>query len=240
MIFTMQYTTSWHDTNAARQVRPSALLVYMQETSNHHMSSCGLSLDELRDKYGLAFIVSKIRLEILAPLYAFENITVQTWTSPYHALSIPRSFRILRGDEVIAAADTTWALVNINTREFVRGEDCPVLRFEHEESVSCDIPLRFKLPKGALCEKLGERKIVWSDLDYNMHMNNTHYPDMLCDFLPTESIGKIRGFLLSYVNEAAFGQTLDVMRAESDGSFFFRTLDPSGRVCLEAQVLLRE
>ncbi len=237
MIFSKQYTTTWHDTNANRVVRPSALLVYMQETSNHHMSACGMSLDELRDTHGLAFILSKIRLQILNPLHAYEDITVQTWTNPYHGLSIPRSYRILRGDDVIAVADTTWALLDIRDRTFVKGEDCPVFNFEHESPVPCDIPARFKLPRGAEPCKQGERKIVWSDLDYNMHMNNTRYPDMLCDFLPAERLADIRGFLLSYVNEAAFGQTLDVLCTEQDGMFFFRTKNGDGKVCLEAQVV---
>ena len=58
MIFSESYTTTWHDTDYRRQVSPSRLLVYMQETSNRHMMHAGMSLDELRDKRGLAFILS--------------------------------------------------------------------------------------------------------------------------------------------------------------------------------------
>jgi hypothetical protein len=40
------------------------------------MMSRGMSLDDLRDKKKLAFILSKIRMKIYAPLYLGEEIEV--------------------------------------------------------------------------------------------------------------------------------------------------------------------
>ena len=57
MIFSEKFTTKWHDTDAFRRVRPTQMLVYMQEVSNHHMSACGISLDELRDKIKLNHVL---------------------------------------------------------------------------------------------------------------------------------------------------------------------------------------
>jgi len=197
-----------------------------------------MSLDELRDKEHLAFILSKIRMKIYRPLYAFEDIEVQTWTCEGRGFAISRSYRIKRGDDIIADADSTWALVNIEDKTLVRQEDCHVYSFENEPSVALDVPPRFKLPKDVTLESVGKRRIVYSDLDYNMHMNNTRYPDMLCDYLPTDEIGRISGIFLSYVHEAAFGDTLDVMRAKSENVRYFRTLGESGQTCLEAEIIL--
>ena len=96
------YTVRWHDTDAFRRVRPTRMLVYMQETSNLHMMSRGMSLDELRDKKKLAFILSKIRMKIYAPLYLGEDIEVQTWTYETRGLGTGRFYRILRDGEIIA------------------------------------------------------------------------------------------------------------------------------------------
>ena len=96
MIFKEKRLTRWHDTDASRRVRITSMLTYMQEASNHHMESCGMSLDELRDKKGLAFLLSKTRMSIYRPLYAFEEIDVETWTCAGHGLSIPRFYRIKR------------------------------------------------------------------------------------------------------------------------------------------------
>lgn len=239
MIYTETLTTRWHDTDANRHVRPTAMLVYMQETSNKHMESCGLSLDALRDEKKLAFLLSKIRMYVYRPLYAFEKIEVQTWTCPSHGLAIPRFYRILRDGEVIAEADSTWALLDMENERLLRADECDVFNFEDEEAPPIDVPARFKLPKGAELESVGERRIVFSDLDYNMHMNNTKYPDMLCDFIEPENTEKVCGIFLSYVNESAFRDTLEIKRAFDGKTYYFRTVSKStGKTCLEAQLIL--
>ena len=240
MIFSERFTTKWHDTDALRRVRPTQMLVYMQEVSNHHMSACGLSLDALRDEKRLAFILSKIRMKIYRPLYAFEDIEVQTWTCAGRGFAISRFYRILRGGELIADADSTWALVNVDDKTLVRQDALDFYGFENEPSVDIDVPLRFKLPADCALESVGKRKIVYSDLDYNMHMNNTKYPDMLCDWLPIDEVGRVSGIFLSYVHEASFGDTLDVMMASHENARYFRTVGGEGQTCLEAVIVLEK
>ena len=237
MIFKMNYTTRWHDTDANRTVRPTQILVFMQETSNYHVKALGTDLDKIRDEQGLAFILSKIRLALYKPLYAFEEITVETWTVESRGFSFNRFFRIMRGDEVIAAADTTWALVSLKDETLCR-VDAYDFKFEHDEPIDIGLPTRFRVPKTEMLELVGERRTVYSDLDYNMHMNNTRYADMLCDFMPYELIPNIKGISLSYLHEATFGHTLKIFRLGEEGKFDFRTIDEDGTVCLEAQILL--
>ena len=237
MIFSLNYTTRWHDTDANRTVRPTQILVFMQEASNHHIKALGNDLDKLRDEQGLAFLLSKIRLALYKPLYAFEDITVETWTTPSRGFSFNRFFRIKRGEEVIAAADTTWALISLKTGELCKVDSFD-FKFEHEEPIDIGLPTRFRVPKQELLELIGERKIVYSDLDYNMHMNNTRYADMLCDFMPYDKIQQIKGISLSYLHEAAFGNTIKIYRTDDGQKFDFRTVNENSKVCLEAEILL--
>lgn len=237
MIFSLNYTTRWHDTDASRAVRPTQILVFMQETSNHHIRSLGCDLDKLRDEQGLAFLLSKIRLALYKPLYAFEEITVETWTVASRGFSFNRFFRIKRGDEVIAAADTTWALIFLKSGELCKVDSFD-FNFEHEEPIDIGLPMRFRVPKTELLNLVGERKIVYSDLDYNMHMNNTRYADMLCDFMPYDKISGIKGISLSYLHEASFGSTVSVYRCDNEEKLDFRTVNEEGKVCLEAEIIL--
>ncbi len=238
MKYSKPYTTRWHDTDAWRRVSLTNLLVYMQETSNAHTAAMGMSMDELRDEKHLAYILSKLRLQVYAPLFAFEDITVETWTNPARGYSSCRSFRILRGEEVIAEADSTWALVGTEDHALHRADEAGY-EFEHEAPVALELPPRIKFPAEAPLNEVGRRTVVYSDLDYNMHMNNTHYPNMLCDFLPSEEIGAIQGIVLSYLHEGAFGSTLSVLCAGEGRNRYFRTVDENGTVCLEAQIVLQ-
>ena len=237
MIFQQKFTTNWHDTDAKCHVRPTRLLVFMQETSNSHLRYLGHDLDELREKHSLTFLLSKTRLAIYEPLFAREEITVETWTCESRGYAFSRFYRIKRDDTVIAAADTTWALISLKTKQLCKSDSYD-FDFKHEEPIDIGIPARFRVGKTEELSLLGERKIVYSDLDYNMHMNNTKYADMLCDFMPYDEIESIKGISMSYLHEAAFGDTIQVYSSHADGKYDFKTVNKDGTTCLEAQILV--
>ncbi|MBQ9777918.1 MAG: hypothetical protein IJW22_03230 [Clostridia bacterium] len=235
MIYTETYNTRWHDTDANRLLHPTALLVYMQETANRQFERLATPLDTIRDRDGLAFILSRIAIEIEQPLHAYEDIEVQTFTCRARGPIFPRGFLVLRDGEVVVRAMSQWALLRLADRSFARADDIDI-SFGDEEELALDQPLRLRIPREATFEKVGEREIVWSDVDYNMHMNNTKYPDMVCDFLPFPQSTRIVGMSLSYCREARLGDVLTVERADAgEGIYYFRT--KCGEVtCLEAQV----
>jgi acyl-ACP thioesterase len=77
-------------------------------------------------------------------------------------------------------------------------------------------------------------------------MNNTHYPDMICDFLDEMTdetkAYKVKSMSLSYVKESHIGATLTVIRGAMDenGEIAVKTLNEAGETCLEAIVCLAE
>ena len=237
MKFTKNYVTRWHDTDANRTVRPTQLLVYMQETSNAHLDSIGHSLDSLRDEHSLAFLLSKTKLAIYAPLYSGENITVRTFTAESRGFAFSRFYQIFRGEELIAAADTTWALLDLNTKKLCRVESID-LGFEHEPPIDIGLPPRFRVAHNDELERIAERSIVYSDLDYNMHMNNTKYADMLCDFMPIEDVQRIKGISISYLHEAAYKDHLRIYGIKSEQKYSFRTVNQNGDTGIEAEIIL--
>lgn len=239
MKYTHRYTVKWHDTDANREVRPSQILMYMQETANLQLQDSGMPLDDLRDRYGLGFILSRISVRMIEPLYAYDKIEVQTWICDSRGLSFNRCFAILKEGRVVAEAYSAWALLNLRERRLVKvGEfEFP---FPGDATLEIDLPRRVHFPSSTVVETAGERTIRYADIDYNGHMNNTRYPDMLCDFVPDVFAKRVRGFTLSYLHEATYGHTLKVYRAQTNGGYLFRTMDADGTVCLEAYLEIED
>jgi acyl-ACP thioesterase len=248
MKFTNKIKTDWHDTDANRCVRPSKILEYMQATANVQCESSGLSLDGLRDEKGLAFILGALSMNIYKPLHAYEDIEVRTWCKEAKSFIFMRYFDILRDGELIAEASSTWVLIDINTKSMVRASGIEFFegKFYYDEPVD---PTRLlpkaKLDRDAELYEVGKRKIYYSDIDYNMHMNNTHYPDMICDHIEEmtgEKAYYVSGMSLSYLKESRLGATLTVKRNEmtEDGKIGVRTLNEAGEPCLEAVVRLEK
>ena len=238
MKYTEHYQIKWHDTDANRCVSPSGLLAYMQETANLHLLSYGMSLDALRDTRGLAFLLSRIAIRIDNQLHANDEIDVETWVCESRGLSFNRCFRVFRAGIVIAEAFSVWALMDLNAKKLLPASAFPY-DIEPEAALGGEIAARVRFPSQHLMQFVGERKIVYSDIDYNLHMNNTHYPNMLCDFTPDIHRKRVVGLTLSFLHEAAYGHTLKVYRLDREDGCAFRTVDEAGTTCLEA-ILLTE
>lgn len=239
MEFSKHYTVKWHDTDLNRHATPSAILTYMQETAWDHLKSLVCSMDELRDRMGLAFILSSISLSIHAPLYAEDEIEVKTWVSEGRGLSYPRSFRILKDGKTVAEANSVWALIDIHSRRLLRADESP---FSATEEAACDLPLprRLRMIRSEDMEEAGERQIVYSDIDYNGHMNNTRYPNFLCDFTPDICARRVTGLMISFLHEAAYGHTLRILRQKCEDGLRFRIVDADGTLCTEALIVTEE
>lgn len=211
----------------------------MQETANHQFRTHARTLDEMRDRDGVGFILSRIAIDFLKPIHAYDMIEVETATCAGHGLAFPRRFEIRREGEVVARAMSQWAMVRVEDRTLLKASEAP-LSFGDEPEIEVKMPLRHRAPRELAFEVVGERRIVYSDLDYNMHMNNTKYPNMLCDFLPDANALRVTGMSLSYHREAAFFDVLTIERATNGkGSWYFRT-KKGDAVCLEATVITEE
>ena len=237
MKYTQNFTVKWHDTDAFRAVRPSEILVYMQECANLQLEHFGLSLDALRDEKKLAFILSKIKIIFHKKLYAYDEISVRTWTCESRGFTFVRCFDIHRGDELIAEAISFWALVDIEARRLVKCDDFE-LGIENDPTLDINVPRRIK-PASAEYIGLGKRDIRYSDIDYNMHMNNTKYPDMLCDFMPIDQVERISDMTLEFLRESALGDTLEFICAREEQDFYFKTQNGAGDVCLSAKITVK-
>ena len=233
MKFSHNYNIRWHDTNANRELTPSAVLTLMQETTHMHIQTFYPSLEYIRDELHKAFILSKVYMRFYEPAYAYEDITVETWTGvESRGFTFYRSFCVKRGDTVIADALTTWCLIDTLEHKLL-----PVKSFENnfvdEPSLAVDMPRKIKFPDQPP-EFVGTRRIVYSDIDYNMHMNNTHYPSMVIDFLPSPENHRIKELMLSFVSGSVYNDEIKIYRSQNEDTYYFKTLSSNDKICLEA------
>lgn len=242
MIYTHPFCVNFHDTDLYGRMRPSAVLMYMQEVPNMQLNEYGPSMDELRAG-GQAFLLSRIRVAIHRALPAYTPIEAQTWISDAdRGYSFTRFHRIMAGGEAVAEAVSVWALVGIEDRRPVRVENFSY-HFSGDAPLALELPRRIKLPDSP--EEVAERLVTYHDVDYNGHINNTHYPDLLCDYLPAGVMEKKRvaDISINFIGEAPLGETLQICRAadpEVSDRWLFRTRRLDGSVNIEAALQLTE
>ena len=238
MKHTEHFLTKWHDCDPDLIIRPSQVLMYMQECANRQCRAIDLDLDEIHQRDGIGFIMSRIQVSIDAPLPPYIRIWVNTWCPPSRSYSFNRCFEIEYDGKTYARASSEWVLVHLEDKRFIKAEDFPAASlFPRDEPIDkSELPRRTRIPSSAQLIEVGTREIRYSDLDYNMHMNNTKYPNMLCDFLPDAIKLRVCGMSLAFHKEAAYGDELCVERAtDGNGTWYFRTRK-EGALCLEAML----
>ena len=235
MIFRSEFTVNTHDTDFNGELRPGRLLAYMQESANLQLQEMHPSNDELRQR-GLAFILSRIAINQYRPIFACNKIEVRTWACESKGLLTSRSYQVLLDGEIAAEALSVWGLLDINSKKPVKiselGSD-----YSPEKQLELDLPRRFVIPADAQLHLVGEHTVSYSETDRNLHMNNTCYPDMFCDYLDLIS-SRPASVLINYNTEAPKGCTLKIYLAEYDGCYFFRSVRPDGKINAEARFIL--
>ena len=229
-----EYKVGSHDLDLNRTASASAVMRFMQEAANCHMEGMTPSYDDLFDR-GYAFILSRFSMSVYAPLYLHDRITASSWACESRGVSHNRCYSIRRGDQLIAEAVSVWALVNTQTGRLTRVGDVE-LNYGEDEMLELDMPTRFKLPAELKLSLVGERPTVYADVDMNRHMNNTHYADILCGFIPEMAGRRVISAVFSFVNEAPLGENIKIYMGRYDGSYFFQTKREDGSVNIEARI----
>ena len=83
----------------------------------------------------------------------------------------------------------------------------------------------------------------YSILDYNGHMNNTYYADILCDCVPELGAGthRVESFRIHYNKEAPLGDILTINGANPEqGKYIFRSVKTNGEINIDAEIRLTE
>lgn len=239
MIFTETRTVEVLDTNSNNVIRPSALLRFMQEAANHNMRACRPTYEELFEQ-GLAFILSRISVKCYSTIRAYDKLTVKTWPVHGKGVTFPRSYRILRNDEVIAEGDSMWALVDTKNHKLLKNDDIDMSNYTFDESIN--LPLRFRIPTTTILNELGTHEVAYSETDCNRHMNNTNYPDMICNFIPDIDKKEVREFTISFASEAPYKELLSInmgISANENGVYYFRT-KKGEQTNIEARVVTQD
>lgn len=189
------------------RMKPSWILYVAQEMGGRHSALISLNYDELQARH-LFWAVTRHRVQISRLPRLGETIRVETWAMPATRAAYPRSVVAYdeRGEECFRAI-TLWVLMDLDTRRMilpgksgisvigtVRGNELPA-------------------PGGLIPRPMGTvkpRKVVFSDLDRNGHMNNTRCMDWIADLLPSEfhATHTPKEFTVCYLAEAREQQEL--------------------------------
>lgn len=189
------------------RLKPSALLLFIQELSGRHCEELSVGVDALA-RQRLGWVVTRHRVQLSRVPRLGETIRIETWPMPTTRVAYPRSVVAYDADgHECFRAISLWVLLNLDTRAMILpGKSGIIVRGTVRGG---ELPS----PAGLLPHPLGSvytREVRFTDIDRNGHMNNSRYLDWVDDLFPSEfhRTHTLREFTVCYNAEAREGQSL--------------------------------
>ncbi len=239
----IQPVYEWHtqvasyDVGVDRLLTPSAQLRLQQEAGERHFGEGGLNFEGVAS-FGMAFVVLQNNAVITRRPSIGERIVIKTWSRNVKGMRFFRCYRFEdeAGNTLIDSV-ASFALVDLNAHTLLRPTEFPV-EVAHQPDVphGCPDPVKCKMPADAtVC---GEHEVRLSQLDFNGHLNNTCYADIVFDHLPIDTAARMTGFSITFSHEAKAGDCLVMTRATDADGHWMITAQNGDQTCFTAQVRL--
>jgi acyl-ACP thioesterase len=217
------HITPWTETFSIRsyETGPEGRLTlpnlcnYLQEAAGNHAASLGFSIDDMV-RNGNTWVLYRLKISVERFPNWGDQIVVQTWPSGVERIFAYREFRVLDpSGQVLASGTSIWLLINLRTRRPVRVE--PVFktyRFDGLERGTFD-DLK---PEGGTDVTKSIFHVRKSDLDRNLHVNNTRYISWALESLPDSENHKVVSFIdIIFKAEGLLGDGIGVTSVKATG-----------------------
>jgi len=192
------------------RLKMSVLLYFVQEISGQHAALLGTDWETLAGK-NLFWAIIRHRVEITRMPTAGETIHLETWPMPTTRTAYPRA-TVAYDDQgnVLFRTVALWVLMDLHTRAMVLPGKSGIAVPGILRGSELDTPV--SLPPTPLSNTV-LRRVGFSELDRNGHMNNTRYLDWVSDLLPSAFHEKQlpARINLCYLAEAREGQLISLV-----------------------------
>ena len=238
MYITAPHKVSIHEIDINGNLYPSVLLTLMQEAAHGQFDEAGNNIKTMRTEKNLGLWVTRIAISVYDKIWEDDVVCARSSpTNDSRGLMFNRCYQLVRGDEVVAEAISVWTLLDTKEMKPIRFSDTD-FGMPFEDPIEISAPARFPFPRDMEIVEAGRHKVRYSDIDYNQHLTNTRYPNLICDMLPSLEGKRVSEFSISFVNQAETGEDLTFLVGEADGAYFVRSLRSDGKVNIEARVKL--
>ncbi|MBO7185152.1 MAG: hypothetical protein J6V34_05070 [Oscillospiraceae bacterium] len=207
-VYQREFTVDTMVTDCFGRLKPSAVLSFVQEVAGQHFDR--MALNPTPENKGLMWVIIRHRVQITRLPVKGETIRLETWPMPTTRVAYPRSVVAYdeKGQELFRSI-SLWVLMDRNTRAMVLpGKSgiavAGILRGNELPSPNSLAPV--------VCSAHTGRRVCFTDLDVNDHMNNARYLEWAMDLLPSAFHGshRLQDVTMCYLGEAREGDNLSI------------------------------
>lgn len=238
-ITTYNYTIQPQDVDFTLRASVTSIISYMLNVAGTDAHSKGFGVDALQG-HSFTWVLSRLAVDITTKPAQYEDVAIDTWVNEFNRLSSTRNFRMHANGMQVAAGVSQWCMLNMESRQVV---DMSLLKDVYERAM-VDEPSPISAPQRLRAIEPVDtmsRPVVYSDIDFNRHVNTLRYIDLIFDMLPLNVIEQNGGVRIdvNFIAEARYGEVMSVGVVEQEGVYQFEISSDSGKVLCRARLEFR-
>ncbi|HHN47523.1 MAG TPA: hypothetical protein ENN08_01065 [Bacteroidales bacterium] len=213
-----------YETDYNNRLKISSVFNFMQIAAGRHANELQFGYDQFGPK-GYFWVLSRVVLNWIGNVKFDQELIIETWPSGVEKIIATRDFKFYSGDDVLLGkAKTTWLVMDSKTRRpiFLDKISFPQLDFDIHPAIE-ENPAKILEPENKTSQ--GLRKVVYSDIDVNRHVNNAKYLEYVFDALPPQLREYDHGIKvqINYLKELKLDENIELFYAEPavSGSHYY-------------------
>lgn len=185
-----------------------------------------------------SWVLSRLAVEFDARPEQYTDYTIATWISDYGRVLSTRNFTLTdSAGHQFGRAVSQWAMIDLQSRTAV---DLSWVGDAHADAIVAE-PSPAERPRKIRevhPKRTAEHRVVYSDIDFNRHVNTMRYIEMMLDMLPVELLTLEAPMRLDihFLHECRFGQTLRIGCEERERAALFEIAADDGVAAVRAGV----
>ncbi len=219
MVFERRYSVNIFNTDLTERLSPGMLFSFFEDIAGRHAAGLGWGRDDLMAG-GYFWALSRMIVKIDQLPKAWEEVTIRTWPRGTETIFALRDLEMIDSSGVkIAAASSSWVIVDYNTRKAQRPDRAlQSLSLPFPVSRALDTNARRVPPLPAGLQRSTSLRVRLDEIDVNSHVNNARYinwavgchdSDYLCSHYP-------HTIEVNYLLEARRDEMINIFTAACD------------------------
>ncbi len=217
------------DADAACECRPSCLLAYMQRAITAESELYGATQPDMMRKYNAAWMVLRSWVRLYRPILLTEWMTVRVTVRKPQGSRLYRDCDFFVGETQVGEATTLWVLIDRSTGAPRSMEGMPEFPAEDPPTAKSITLSRISFPSNMVLHD--RRRLYYSDIDLNGHMNNTRYLDLAADAAELDRRARgvfVQELQIGYINACYAGEQLQIYRGRTEEDLYIHGIGPDG------------
>ena len=213
-LYSKDYKVDISHVDFSKRVKLSSLFVYFQDIAVLHGNNLNLDMKTMEEEHRALWVLARMRVDIERYPVWGEKIILETWPNKPNKIECTRNFLIKDQEgNILVRAISTWVLMDIDTRRLKKADSVWPQDLSYIEQKAIDCRLGGLKAKGEL-DFLHNRKVGYSDIDVNEHLNNAKYVDFItdCFSIDEHKAYNIDSIEVNYSKEALPGDTIGLYK----------------------------